>query len=100
MARGDVVIEVGRHTSSGATHSVQPSSGVEWVIRCFGGNGDDSIVFEYYDGSTESIIQRGVDAEVTGGMMTCPVTYTHYARTRSTASGNRNWAYSGYITKD
>ena len=100
MARGDAVVEIGAHSSDGDTVAIQPASGVEWVIKCFGGNNDTNLILEFYDGTYTVNVMRGDDGEKLGGRVTMAINNSHYARIRSSSDGARNWSYGGYITKE
>ena len=98
MARGDVIGSL-QTLSAGGSYTVQPGSGVEWVIKCFGGDNTDDNLLEAYDGTSTVIIIRGLDAESTAGQITLPINNSLYARLRQSGSGGRA-SYHGYITKD
>ena len=100
MARGDVIGSL-QTLSAGGSYTVQPGYGVEWVIKCFGGDAGDNNSIQAYDGTSTVIIMRGEDAESTGGRMTFPINNSLYARLQNHSSGDSTRAsYHGFITKD
>ena len=100
MARGDVIGSL-QTINASSSYTVQPGSGVEWVIKCFGGDNGDTNLIEAYDGTSGVIILRGLDAESTGGQLTFPINNSLYARLRNSNSGGAGRSsYHGYITKD
>jgi hypothetical protein len=99
MARGDVVAEL-TAVSGTSSYTVQPGSGVEWVIKTFAGDNNSSTILRAYDGSITTNMVNGEEAGDIGGQVTVPINNTHYLALRNSTGSTLNMAYFGYITKD
>ena len=99
MARGDVVAELAA-VSSSSSYTVQPGSGVEWIIRTFAGDNSTSTHFRANDGTIVSAICNGGEAADQLGKVTVPINNTHYLALRNGTGSTINLAYYGYITKE
>jgi len=105
MARGDVVtdiIAVG-NAAGGASGwpTIQPGSGVEWVIKCIAGSNTNDLWLDSFDGSIYTPIVDCGQLAVRCGLVTIPITNGHYLRIRNTSSTTSYVVgYSGYITKE
>ena len=99
MARGDVVAEV-VGVSGTSSHTVQPGSGVEWVIKAFAGDNSSSGILRAYDGSITTNMVTGDKANDVGSQVTIPINNAHYLAMRNSTGSTLNMAYFGYITKD
>jgi hypothetical protein len=100
MARGDVVSDVVSINASSTT-DVQPASGVEWLIKSFGSNGNSTSQIRYYDGSNNAWIVDASQSAPNGGECTAIFTNANYMRLQNTHSGGAVvFGYAGYITKD
>ena len=101
MARGDVIGDV--ITQGGSSNSdIRPADGTEWVIKLWSGSEDGWLYLRSYDGTNVSVITDGskVSTGAQGSQITIPINYTNYLQVRNGTSGDRVYAYAGYITKD
>jgi hypothetical protein len=99
MARGDVVADV-VNVSSSSSSTVQPGSGVEWIIRAFSGDNSTSSHLRSADGTSVGAICNGGEAADIGGKVTVPINNTNYVEMRNGSGSNLILSYYGYITKD
>jgi hypothetical protein len=100
MARGDVVADVVNVSASSST-DVQPASGVEWVIKSFGSNGNSTSEIRYWDGSNGAWVTNASKTADTGGECMAIFTNANYMRLNNSHSGGAvNLCYGGYVTKD
>ena len=100
MARGDVVADIVT-IANNANHSVQPGSGVEWVIKNVALSQGTSGLLRGYDGSSVAPNCDGSHAAVKMGDCTIPITNGNYVQIRNSNIGSDYpFGYYGYITKD
>lgn len=100
MARGDVVAYCDQLAASSA-QDIRPASGVEWVIKAFGGDLNGWVYLYGTNGSDNAIFVEGALAKVYGGTCTIPINNTNYVKISNNNSGGvGNYFVSGYITKD
>ncbi len=99
MARGDVIADVFT-CSAGSTTSIQPGSGVEWVLKTIGLHQSSGMFLQGYDGSTATHVATGVYTSQLGGAITMPINNTNYAAIYNGEGYTSNAAYFGYITKE
>ena len=100
MARGDVAAQIVSVSASGS-HSIQPGSGVEWIIKTWVGNNSGEAYLEAWDGTLDSVITIGNTIEDRGGIINIPVNNSDYIRMRNNAGGYAiKMAYYGFITKE
>lgn len=100
MARGDVIADI-YTVSASSNASVQPASGVEWILKCFGGHNDGDVRLRGTDGSTNVQIMKGDIADAIGGVISMPVTNANYAQVHNAHGSNAKSAFiSGFVTKD
>ena len=99
MARGDVVADV---VSVSATSSVtvQPGSGVEWIIKTFSGDNNASNHLRANDGTNVGAICNGSEAADQLGREQVPINNTNYLAMRNGNAGTTILSYFGYITKE
>lgn len=99
MARGDVLANVVA-VSGTSSHTVQPGSGVEWIIKAFGGDASASVILRANNGSITTDMVTASQANVVGNRVTVPINNSNYLAIRNSSGSTINVAYYGYITKE
>ena len=98
MARGDVVAQI-VSLDNAAAHTVQPGSGVEWVIKTVGLGAHAAVYLFAYDGTLTTTITTGAKyAENLA--LTLPINNSDYISLHNASGGTMEVAYYGYITKE
>ena len=77
MARGDVIADV-FSLDNNETHSIQPGSGVEWIVKCITLDDSSNGLIRGYDGTNVASGWDGVQSGNVAGMCTIPVNNTNY----------------------
>ena len=99
MARGDVIADV-FVLANNATHSIQPGSGVEWIVKCVTLDDSSNGLIRGYDGTNVAAGWDGVQIGNVGGVCTIPINNTNYVQMRNSTGSTTPLAYFGIITKE
>ena len=97
MARGDAIGDTVSN-SHGGSLSMQPGSGVEWIIKlATGGNESSNIIIRLSDGTNLTNVIGSDQAEVV--LMNFPVNNTDYGDVLNNTGGTAVSGFRGFITK-
>ena len=99
MARGDVIADV-FVLANNATHSIQPGSGVEWIVKCVTLDDSSNGLIRGYDGTNVAAGWDGVQSGNVAGVCTIPINNTNYVQMRNQTGSTTPLAYFGIITKE
>ena len=99
MARGDVIADV-VSLDNNETHSIQPGSGVEWIVKCVTLDDSSNGLIRGYDGINVAAGWDGVQSGNIAGVCTIPVNNTNYVQIQNAIGDGEVFGYFGYIIKE